>query len=94
MSAHPEGPYGDPVVTKHEDGSLTWSWPSPDTRWCAVSRELMDQWLTDLSAHGVITHVELTDGPADDAWIARAVHPQQRPQPYYDGGRLTDGGAS
>lgn len=35
-----------------------------------------------------------TDGPADDAWIARAVHPQQRPQPYYDGGRLTDGGGA
>jgi len=33
------------------------------------------------------------DGPVDDAWIARAVHPQQRPQPHYDGGRLTDGDA-
>lgn len=41
------------------------------------------------------THVRLVpdDGPADDAWLARAVHPQPRPQPYYDGGRLTDGGA-
>lgn len=35
-----------------------------------------------------------TDGPADDAWIARAVHPQQRPERSYDGGRLTDGGGA